>query len=105
MSIDYDPVYGIGFEVMESEEIAEIEEMEDGLLEYLDCGIDSEVFECFQPGNGFTGEQGPVYLVLRDAFKDGLDLTNSKAILEAEAARLKVDIIGDFGLVGGLRVW
>lgn len=104
MSIDYDSLYGIGFKVTESEEISDLDEMADGLLEYLECEMDSDIVDCFQPGNSFSGDEGPVFLVLKDPFKDGADLTNAKAILEAEADMLKVNIVSDFGLFGGIRV-
>jgi hypothetical protein len=104
MSVDYEANYGIGYKVCETEEIKEIEEMEDGLNEYLECEA-GEGFYCFETGNAYSGESDGVFLGIRDPFKDGLDLTSAKERLDKEVKRLKLDIDGDFGTIGGLYIY
>ena len=104
MSIDYSAEYGIGYGVCESEEISETEELEDGLHEYIEsqCG---EEFECFQPGNAMTGDFESVFLVFKDPFSKGMDLTWVRNALDEEVARLKLEVEEDFGVVGGLHIY
>lgn len=107
MSVDYTANSGIGYLVCESDELSEDEEMqgelEDGLQEYIiyACG---EEFDCFRTGNLFSGRINGVFLVIREPFKDGLDLTASKEKLDKEIKRLRLDTKSEFGVVGGLLV-
>jgi len=106
MSVDYRAYYGIGYEVTENNELSESEgdELEDGLEEYIEgeCG---DGFECFGTGSAYSGRVDGVYLVIKDPFKDGLDLTLAKERLDKEVVRLKLDIEGEFSEVGGLYVF
>ena len=104
MSVDYDANFGIGYEVRQSEAMYDSEALEDGLHEYLyeNCG---DGFECFEVGNLFSGEISGTYLMIKEPFKGGLDLTAAKERLDAEVIRLNIDSCGDFGAVGGLRIW
>lgn len=103
MSVDYNGEFGIGYEVTEGDELIDSEETEDGFGDYLyEC--DGEVATHFCTGSDYNGEL-QYYLVLKDPFKDGLDLTKSKERLDAELVRLKVEPVGEFGSVGGLYVW
>lgn len=104
MGVDYRASYGIGYKVHESEEIAETEELEDGLEEYLDCEAGGK-FECFSTGNAFQGVVTGTYLTIRDPFKEGLDLTSAKKKLDEEVKRLKLETEGEFGSVGGLYIY
>ena len=104
MGIDYSANYGVGYEVEEGESIADTEELEDGLIEYLYCEADSERFESFETGNAYSGEIDGVYLSIKTPFKDGLDLTSAKAELDKEVERLGLDVVGEFGEIGGLYV-
>ena len=107
MGIDYRASSGIGYAVCESDELSEDEEMEseleDGLEEYIDCEC-SEEFECFQTGNGYSGKTDGVFLVIKEPFKDGLDLTQAKEKLDKEVKRLRLGAESEFGVVGGLYV-
>ncbi|MDH3326894.1 MAG: hypothetical protein OEM38_09285 [Gammaproteobacteria bacterium] len=102
MGVDYDANYGIGYQVVAGD-IPE-DDMEDGLDEYLYNRIGDE-FQYFHVGAGnYTGETDDAFIVVKDAFKDGLDLTLKKKMLDNELIRLKLESVGDFGSVGGLRV-
>lgn len=105
MSVDYKANSGIGYAVCESEELSEDEEMqeelEDGLEEYIICACGEE-FDCFKTGNAYSGEIDGIFLVIRDPFKDGLDLTAAKERLDKEIKRLRLDTESEFGVVGGL---
>lgn len=104
MSVDYDAKKGIGYQVCEGEEIADTEELEDGLFEYLYNEVGDE-FDCLDIGDSYTGCGHAVFLVLKEPFKNGLNLEGEKLKLDKEVKRLKVKSEGEFGLVGGLRVW
>jgi len=104
MGVDYDGNYGIGYKVTESDDISEAE-LEDGLAEYL-YGKVGDGFEHFEVGEGcYTGDKNDIFIVIKDAFKDGLDLTSKKKALDDELTRLKLTPVGEFGDVGGLYVW
>ena len=103
MGIDYSANYGIGYEVSASEDIDETDEMEDGLSEYLYCERE-EGFDSFEIGSAYTGEIDGVYLIIKEPFKDGLDLTAAKERLDQEVKRLKLETDSEFGVVGGLYI-
>ena len=106
MSVDYDAEFGIGYEVKASENIEGIEEMEDGLEEYLYLRLDANKYRMFQVGEGScTGDENDFYVCVKKPFKDGFDVTKHKAELEKHLSEIGVDYIGDFDLVGGLHVW
>lgn len=98
--------YGIGYKVVESDEIPE-EKLEDGLLEYLaeELGEDFEYFEVGSCQYTDTCEPNDVYIVLKKPFNRGLDLTKNKDKLDEELKRLKLLPDSEFGDVGGLLVW
>ena len=104
MGIDYRAGYGIGYEVCESADIAEDECMEDELNEYLEneCG---EEFECFEENEGYDTETISTYLVLKDPFKAGLDMTHQKEKLDKEIKRLRLEACGEFNVVCGMYVY
>jgi len=104
MGIDYKGYYGIGYEVIESDKINE-EDIEDGLGEYLYSEVGDD-FKYFQTGSGnYTGEEDSCYIVAKEPFRDGLDLTLTKERVDKELKRLNVEPVGCFGSVGGLYVW
>lgn len=103
MGIDYDGHYGVGYEVEPTEEIQEEYGNESEFLEYVDWKVGGD-YHCFQTGNAYSGEYGGVYVVLRDLFKDGLDLTKAKEDLEQELDRIKVKPVGEFRDVGGIFI-
>jgi hypothetical protein len=104
MGVDYNANYGIGYQVKGSDDIPE-DQLEYGLAEYLYGKLGDE-FEHFEVGEGnYTGEENDIYIVVKSAFKDGLDLTAKKKALDEEIKRLKLEPVGKFGDVGGLYVW
>ena len=104
MSVDYNAEFGIGFLVDEIEGRIDEDDLEDGFFDYVYNEV-GDGFYVFQIGNLFTGEiEGP-YLCVSLPFSQGLDLTAAKNDLIAEADRMGVECLGDFGLVGGLMVW
>ncbi len=104
MGVDYSGNYGIGYQVTGSDEIPDAE-LEEGLSEYLYNKV-GDGFQHFDVGSGsYTGEENDYYIVVKDAFKDGLDLTAKKKAIDDELKRLKLEPVGDFGDVGGLSVW
>ena len=105
MGIDYSADFGIGYEVTEGDEIADTEEMEDGIAEYLSYAELSDGFSYFETNDGYDTPTDGVYLVIDDPLKDGLDLTKAKERLDKELARLKLDPVGEFGPVGGMYVY
>lgn len=97
MSIEYSADFGIGYEILETAE-------HEDLLDFIDCETGEE-FECFEPGNSFTGEMDGVFLVIKEPFSKGANLTWAKDALDAEVKRLDLETCGDFGEVGGLSVY
>ncbi len=104
MGIDYRASSSVGYEIDITDEIEDIEEMEDGLEEYADNEIGDE-FECFVTGNAYSDEITGTYLGLKEPFKNGLDLTLMKEKLDKELKRIKVKAVSDFGVIGGLYIY
>ena len=104
MGIDYRASYGVGYEVCESDEIADTEELEDGLGEYIYCEI-GDGFDSFVTGSAYSGNIDGTYLSIKEPFKDGLDLTSAKKRLDEEVKRLKLETCSEFGEIGGLYVY
>ena len=102
MGIDYTANYGIGYEVEASEEIP-AGDFDDGLGEYL-YKETGEGFESFENGSYMTGDMDGVFLIICDPLSKGLDLSDAKAAIDAEMARLKLKPVGEFGLVGGILI-
>ena len=105
MSVDYTGHFGIGYEIIESDKISD-EDIEEGLSEYLhEIDIDKR-FSFFQVGSGsYTGEENKHYLIVKNPFSCGLDLSRMKIILDNEIGRLRLESIGEFKVVGGLEMW
>lgn len=105
MSITYAANFGIGYEVW----FDGTEEQEqnilggDPLLDYLECevGDDFETFDC----SDLDSDNPPVFIVLGQPFKWGLDLTTAKGKLDSEVERLGLSTEGEFKVVGGLDVY
>lgn len=104
MSVNYDANYGIGYKVCESDMISGTAELEDGLHEYL-CDKVGDGFEYFKVGDCYSGEMDGVFITIKEPFKNGLDLTQSKQMLDDEIKRLKLETDGEFNEVGGLYIW
>ena len=104
MSVDYSANFGIGYKVCESDYLLESEELEDGLLEYLEGELGDE-FECFETENAWSGDRDGVFVKIIDPFINGVNLTLVKEQLDCEMKRLKLDTCGSFGAVGGLNVY
>lgn len=104
MGVDYNGNYGVGYQVVAGDNIAQ-DEIEDGIVEYLYSKVEGD-FDHFQVGAGsYSGEEDECFIVIKDAFSDGLDLTKKKEALDEELKRLKLKPVGEFGDVGGLYVW
>lgn len=100
MSVDYRANYGVGYKVTEGDDLTE-EDLEDGFNEYLECEI-GEGFNNFEVGSGYSGNITGRFIVIREPLADGLDLTGAKERLDKEIERLKLDVEGGFGIVGGM---
>lgn len=107
MSIDYRAEYGIGYEVIESDDLLEDENedlLEDGLNEYIE--MEAEVgFTSFETNQGYDTECDAVYLIVDNPLGKGLNLEQVKKELDEEVKRLRLEVVGDFGLVGGMYVY
>lgn len=103
MSTNYDASFGIGYEVKEINKDM-LEGYDDNLFEYLYSTTIALEVELFEIGSYFSGEMEGVFLVINHNFKNGNDLTESKAKLEKEIKRLGLEAVGDFGLVGGILI-
>lgn len=101
MGTTHSAEFGIGYEVMETDDICN-DEMVDGLEEYIISDL-SEGFLVFE--SGYFGQRRSTFIVIDYPFNEGLDLTEKKELLEAEIKRLRLDIVGFFGAVGGLNVF
>mgnify|MGYP003630812987 CR=1 FL=1 len=101
MDIDYNANFGIGYKVSASEDIAESEELEDGLRDYLDCECGEE-FDSFEVGNAWSGDIDFTCLIILTQNIEGLDLSEAKAKLDEEVERLGLDVESEFGLFGGV---
>lgn len=104
MGIDYRCCFGIGYEVEKNDEIIESEEVEDGLEDYLYCEA-GEGFISFGVNNGYDTETESVFLIVDNPFEDGLDMEDVKKRLDSEIKRLRLEPVGEFGLVGGMYVF
>ena len=104
MSVDYRAYSGIGYEVVESDDLEDSEELEDGLHEYIYMECDPE-FMSFEIGSAYSGEITGTYLCIKDPFKSGLDLSWVKEKLDSEVERLSLEAVGDLGVVGGLYIY
>ena len=104
MSVDYMAHFGIGYEVTKRADF----DMDDPYGDLYDCifAHESDGFEIIDAGDGaYTGEQNTVYVIIQKPFSGGLDLTAKKAALDAELDRLKLEPVGEVGVVGGLYVY
>tara|TARA_R110000744_G_scaffold246942_1_gene363444 strand:+ start:12562 stop:12876 length:315 start_codon:yes stop_codon:yes gene_type:complete len=101
MSVDYKASFSIGYKVSASEDIAESEDLEYGLIDYLDCECGEE-FDSFEAGCAFSGDIDFTCLIVRTPSIEGLDLSEVKSKLDAEVNRLGLDIESEFGLFGGV---
>jgi len=105
MGVDYDANFGIGYRLknkfFEDDENGEEFDMES----YLDDVITDD-FRYFKTGSGsYTGEENEYYLVIKNPFETGLDLTEKKKLLDDFLAKNDLEVDGDFDVVGGLHVW
>lgn len=94
--------FGIGYEVdasiRASQRLPE-ENIKDGVFKYILNNLDDR-FWCF-----CDGTNNDCFVAVKDAFDDGLDLTDKKKMLDEELKRLDIMPIGVFRDVGGLYVW
>ncbi len=100
MSSEYDAEYGIGYQVGVTEEREE--KIDDVLAYWLDRNTNEEV-EAILTGDGRIGEDF-TFLVIKDPFKQGLDLSEQKKVLDSEIKRLELTVLSEFGLFGGINI-
>lgn len=103
MSVDYSASHGVGYEVEEWDTFLD-DVCYDTLEEYVynECG---ERFNTFTTNSGYDTETDGVFLIINKPFAEGLDLSHTKELLDVEVGRLKLETCGEFGIVGGMRVW
>ena len=99
MSINYTASNGIGYSVKHNNYTSETD------LFYYTNGHKTNQFKCFRTGNYHDDEPNiKTFMVIKDAFKNGLDLTECKKALDNELERLGLVATCDFGTVGGLLI-
>lgn len=99
MGVYYTSIFGIGYKIAEK-----VFEDDTCMDEYLD-DMCNDKFKYFQTGEGdYTGESNEWYVVLKNPFEKTLDLTDQKNELYNFLTDNGIEIIGDFGLKGGLYV-
>ena len=100
MGVDYKSRFGIGYKIAE-----QIFEDDTCMYEYLE-DLCEDKFKYFETGEGdYTGESNEWYVVLINPFLESLDLTKRKEELFNFLSENNIEIIGDFGLVGGLHIY
>jgi len=107
MSVNYECEVGIGYMVVATARLKRNSEayMEDGLYEYINSKIDNDSeFDVIESGDLYRGEIEGVFIILRDPFKNGEDLTHAKYRLMLQINVWGLVAIGRFNLVGGLKV-
>lgn len=104
MGIDYRSEVGIGYEVCESEYLFNDEAYDGDFLCYLEYEL-GEGFSCFSTGNCYSGNNMQYYVTVDNPFKDGLDLTRVKEVIDEELDRLELESCGEFGVVGGMLIY
>lgn len=101
MGVDYEACFGIGYQIAEKD-FEDDDDMD--MHEYLDSiVVDGFVF--FHTGNDLFGDGTEWYVVIEDPLQDGLDLTDKKEALTEFLVKNDIQVIGEFGLYGGLLVW
>ncbi len=102
MSVDYSAEFGIGYRVSPSEDLPEgdIEDFESYLEAELDCGP----FYSFSYGDTYQGEEW-FCVVITKPFETTLNLELKRGQLLNKLNQMGVDVDGEFGEVGGLRVY
>jgi len=104
MSVNYGADFGLGYTVTSTEELDNLGILDDGLLEYLQNYTGGD-FWAFDSGCRYSGDVYGTYLTICNPLKHGLDLTEVKKNLDKEVIRLRLETIGEFGVVGGLLTY
>lgn len=101
MGVDYTAIFGMGYQVAEKV----LDEDDDFYMDEFLESLCEDKFEYFDTGQGsYTGECNQWYVVLKDPLKETLDLTEQKNELLKFLNDNEIDIIGNFGLQGGLLI-
>lgn len=101
MGVDYNANFGIGYKVVDARTEEQIEEVE--FLYYLEEELEKTDYWCFETGDGwYTGNENEFFVVLKEPFKNGVDLTEDKMLLGRKLKSLDVEIDGDFDLHGDI---
>jgi len=101
MGIDYRPVGGIGYKVLDE---GQAEEDYDDDLQYMLESLLGDGFSVESAGSAYSGDF-EYYVFIDEPFAEGLDITNAKQRLDKELGRIKVEIDSDFGLHTDLLVY
>ena len=106
MGIDVSFSYGIGYEVDFGEtdvdgDPYEEETLDEGIHEYV-YEVIGEGFATFGENDGYDTPITSAYIIKENPLDNGLDLTETKLLVEEEIKRLGLEPIGEFGVVGGM---
>ena len=109
MGIDVSFSYGIGYEVDFGEtgvdgDPYEEETLDEGVGEYA-YNLIGDGFGYFIENEGYNTSVVSTYIIKEDPLVSGLDLTETKRLLEEEIARLGLETVGEFGVVGGMYTY
>jgi len=100
MSTEHTAYYGVGYKVEPKERFGNDELLE---VEYLYENL-SDLYSSFRIGSDWSGDYSGTFVIVKEPFKDGLDLSDIKTGLDNELLRLSIQPCSDFGVVGGILV-
>lgn len=105
MGVDYSAHRGLGVKI-QTLDLDENEEFE-YFNEWLEENMTNESYSYFEVGQAnYEGGENDYYLVINEPLKDGFCALGSKADeMLSYLKEIGVDVIGSFGVVGGLEVW
>jgi hypothetical protein len=113
MSINYDAIYGLGYQIE-----CPIDENNEDTYRYTLDGLMRDMFDfskyvrssskyyLTETGDTFDTEETEWYIFLKEGFPKypDVDLTDAVKKLTEYCQEMKFNIIGKFGLHGGLRI-
>ena len=103
MGIDYDPEYGIGYEIStpeydEEEYCSDDEWFDEHLEEETGC-------KYLKVGDYVSGSNFEYYIVTSKKIDENTNLKEIKEELDSILDKYNIGKVSEFGLVGGLRIW
>lgn len=114
MGVDYSGNFGIGiqvefnnlFEVIAEECEVDVDDAEEYTLEYLDDLLQGTDYDYFEVGDRFySGQPNEVFIVIKDVFKDGYDITEKVTNLIKFCEDNGLTMVGEVDVVGGLEIY